>query len=157
MILFQENFIEEYECDCIVDIFKENRNKSSVYKLNNTNTLKINLIKSSLLDSIKNKVIDYCKSLTNCKIFLDNCEIVEWPKNSYHPPHYDSINDIFSSIIYLNDNFEGGETYFSDSKIIKPKKGSCLTFSNSKYRHSVNKINTGTRYTLSFWFTRTSN
>jgi hypothetical protein len=157
MILFQENFIAKDDCDYVIDIFNKNKNKSIVYEVNSTNILKVNLIESFLLNSIRSKVVNYCESLTNCKIFLNNCEIVEWPKNSHHPPHYDSINDIFSSIIYLNDNFEGGETYFSDSKIIKPKKGSCLTFSNSKYRHSVNKINTGTRYTLSCWFTRTSN
>jgi hypothetical protein len=157
MILFQENFISIIDCDNIIDIFKKNKHNTSFYPLNYTNILKVNLIESLLLNSIKNKVTTHCESLTNSKIFLDNCEIVEWPTNSYHPSHYDSINDIFSCVIYLNDNFDGGETYFSDSKIIKPKKGSCLTFSNSKYKHSVNKINNGIRYTLSSWFTRTNN
>ncbi len=156
MILLQENFISDLECKKLIDLFKKNKSNTEFYSINNTNTLKVSKIKSTIVNNIKEKVVSNCSSLTNSKIYLDNYELVEWPTGSYHPPHYDLPTDIFSSIIYLNDNFEGGETYFSESKIIKPTKGACLTFSNSKYRHSVNKINTGTRYTFSFWFSRIS-
>lgn len=156
MILLQENFITDLECKKLIDLFKRNKSNTEFYSINNTNILKVSEIKSNIINNIKEKVVSNCSSLTNSKIYLDNYELVEWPTGSHHPPHYDLPTDIFSSVIYLNDNFDGGETYFSESKIIKPKKGSCLTFSNSKYRHSVNKINTGTRYTFSFWFSRIS-
>lgn len=154
MILLQENFIQESECDELINLFIYNKSSSEFYNINSTNTLKVCKIENELIQSIRDRVIKNCKALTNSKIYLDNYEIVEWPEGSYHPPHYDLPTDIFSSIIYLNDDFTGGETYFSESKIVKPLKGSCLTFSNSKYRHSVNKINSGTRYTFSFWFSR---
>ena len=157
MIVIEENFITDIQCDQLISFFNENRDKISHYSVNSTNTLKVKLIETSLISSIKDNIISHCLSLTNSKVYLDNYEIVEWPKDSYHPPHYDLPTDIFSSLIYLNENFVGGETYFSDSKIIKPKKGTCLTFSNSKYRHSVNKINIGTRYTFSFLFSRINN
>lgn len=154
MILLQDNYLEEYECDELLNIFSQNKDKSQFYHINSTNILKVFGIKNIIIEKVKEKVVSTCKSLTNSNIYLDNYELVEWPEGSYHPPHYDYPTDIFSSVIYLNDNFSGGETYFSDSKIITPKKGSCLIFSNSKYRHSVNKINSGTRYTFSFWFSR---
>jgi hypothetical protein len=156
MILFQENFVEDNECDKLINLFIKNKFYTEFYPINSTNILKGSKIKDDILEKIKEKVVSNCSSLTNSKIYLDNYELVEWPTGSYHPPHYDLPTDIFSSVIYLNDNFDGGETYFSESKIIKPQKRCCLTFSNSKYRHSVNKINTGTRYTFSFWFSRIS-
>ncbi len=96
-----------------------------------------------------------------------------WERGSYQEMHSDSDYNIgyplsteennvdaqsiipnylqnYNSILYLNDNYDGGELVFPDYEIeIKPKVGDFICFpSNSKYLHRVNKILSGTRYTM---------
>lgn len=57
-------------------------------------------------------------------------------------------------ILYLNDNFDGGEIEFRDwDIIIKPRKGLLLTFPGGiKNVHKVNEVSNGCRYTFgAFW------
>ncbi len=71
--------------------------------------------------------------------------------------HFDSSkpNDI-ATLIYLNDNYSGGEIYFPEYDIeIKPKAGDLICFpDNPNYVHGVKKVESGTRYTTPRWFTR---
>lgn len=53
----------------------------------------------------------------------------------------------FSFIIYLNDDFEGGETEFRKLFSIRPKKGMALIF-HHPYRHEGKKLLAGTKYIL---------
>jgi leucine proline-enriched proteoglycan (leprecan) len=61
----------------------------------------------------------------------------------------------FSSIIYLNDDYEGGETYFPGFGVrIKPEPGLMVLFgSGPEYVHGVTKVRSGRRYTYAGWFT----
>lgn len=58
-----------------------------------------------------------------------------------------------SNIIYLNNDFDGGELFFPDFNIeIKPKPGMLLTFpGNTHYLHGVQEVLGNTRYTCSLW------
>ena len=53
----------------------------------------------------------------------------------------------FSFIIYLNDDFEGGETDFRKLFSIKPEEGSALVF-HHPYRHEGKELLSGTKYVL---------
>lgn len=59
-----------------------------------------------------------------------------------------------SMVLYLNDDFEGGETEFPTVPYIqKPKKGYALMFpSNYCYPHQSNPITKGIKYSLVTWF-----
>lgn len=65
-------------------------------------------------------------------------------KESYH----------MASLIYLNEEFDGGEIYFQTHDItIKPKIGDLLIFpGNLNYAHKVYPVLSGDRYTIPFWF-----
>jgi hypothetical protein len=71
--------------------------------------------------------------------------------------HFDSSrpNDI-ATLIYLNDDYIGGDIYFPKYEIsYKPKPGDLLCFpDNPDYVHGVKVIDLGTRYTAPRWFTR---
>jgi len=71
--------------------------------------------------------------------------------------HFDSSrpNDI-ATLVYLNDDYLGGEIYFPDYQIsIKPEPGDLLCFPDQpRYVHGVKEILKGTRYTTPRWFTR---
>jgi predicted 2-oxoglutarate/Fe(II)-dependent dioxygenase YbiX len=71
--------------------------------------------------------------------------------------HFDSSrpNDI-ATLIYINDDYEGGEIYFPDYDVsIKPQSGDLVCFpDNPSFIHGVRVIISGVRYTTPRWFTR---
>lgn len=61
-------------------------------------------------------------------------------------PNNNNNEMVFGIVIYLNDNFEGGELYYNELDYkIKPKKGSLLVH-KSTYAHEVLTITKGERY-----------
>jgi predicted 2-oxoglutarate/Fe(II)-dependent dioxygenase YbiX len=64
------------------------------------------------------------------------------------------------SILYLNDDYEGGELYFptltgDDGKElrIKPKAGELVIFGgDDRYLHGVDEVTAGERYCVTLWF-----
>lgn len=60
---------------------------------------------------------------------------------------------LYSSIIYINNDYEGGSIHFyGHNKYIYPTAGSLLLFPSTKmYPHEVMEVTHGTRYTLSLF------
>ena len=57
---------------------------------------------------------------------------------------------LYSSIVYLNNNYQGGDIYFTSHEM--SIAGSLLLFpSNSMYPHEVREITFGNRYTLTLF------
>jgi hypothetical protein len=75
-------------------------------------------------------------------------------KDDGMPDHDDQMNNPQqrqSVVLYLNDDYNGGELYFRDQKIqVKPKARSVMIFNNgADYMHGVRTVLDGpTRYTL---------
>jgi hypothetical protein len=61
----------------------------------------------------------------------------------------------YTGVVYLNDNFTGGELVFPDRDVvIAPKPGLFVGFpSNHEFVHAVPKVLSGKRYSLPVWFT----
>ncbi len=72
--------------------------------------------------------------------------ITVWKATNYQAEHVDNAE--FGAVIYLNDDYEGGEINFPTlNKTIKPTKGSLLYWPGY-LPHSVSPVVSGTRYTL---------
>ena len=56
-------------------------------------------------------------------------------------------NDFLSFLIYLNDDFQGGETEFRKITTVVPKKGMALVFMHN-LRHEGKEVLSGTKYVL---------
>jgi hypothetical protein len=56
----------------------------------------------------------------------------------------------YGTVLYLNDDFSGGQTYYPKFGIeVKPERGSLLVHSASPiYLHGVKEVTSGTRYVL---------
>lgn len=71
--------------------------------------------------------------------------------------HFDSTkpNDI-ATLIYLNEDYDGGQIYFPELNIyIKPNEGDLICFPDTPdFVHGVKPISEGIRYTAPRWFTR---
>jgi predicted 2-oxoglutarate/Fe(II)-dependent dioxygenase YbiX len=78
------------------------------------------------------------------------------PLRNYDPqnPMCEVLNEC-SSILYLNDDYEGGELYFEAFDVlIKPKANQLVFFpSGSEFRHEVRPVLNGNRYTLASFYT----
>ena len=178
LIYRYDNVISDLQCDKIFNYYKKNHNNN----INDTkvlpwfegNTLYWNFLKNTIIsDEIKNsrEIITDCVSKSYKEIIYPNTTtLVMWKEGKQMNIHkdngYKNEEHIlgmreFTSVMYLNDNFEGGETIIlkENSNEIeykcKPQKGSVLIFkSDESCLHGVNKIEKGERLVLSMWFTK---
>jgi hypothetical protein len=65
---------------------------------------------------------------------------------SYVKDGEDEVKPIFTIILYINDDYEGGEIHFSNENVtIKPDAGSVLIFPSNLF-HEVKTVISGNRY-----------
>jgi hypothetical protein len=146
----KDNFLNEDECDSLIKSYKDNNDKVKTWRytfpmpIGDAGYLLNKLNRESIV--INNSVLDWA-------------EIVRWPIGSKQDLHYDTSknNTVLSSIIYLNDTFEGGQTYFKDGVSISPKKGRALFFDGCYYEHGVSEVKKLDRFTLASWFKKIQN
>lgn len=117
---------------------------------------------SFIIKTIKNAIVDCSKNYSE-KYFLDIGNLTPLSISKYFEgkgmgPHVDSYSDnpkeILSIVLYLNDNYEGGELYFKNQNIkIKPKTGSLIAFpSTDPYIHEALPVISGIKYiSPGFW------
>lgn len=97
-------------------------------------------------------------------IYPDLTQIIRWYPGQEQHPHADDMTNIvgtdwfhhrhFGAILYLNDDYSGGETYYPEHGIsIKPEVGMLAVHPGDiGHMHGVTKIEGGVRYTVaSFW------
>ena len=136
-----DDYVDSNTAKNFINLYDDNLQKT--YKYHDTTPLEIPLDGFGLTESI-------CKDF-DIKHSLDKLEIVKREEGSYMENHVDK-GDAIAFILYLNDEFEGGETVFENQTTIKPKKGRLLVFSNGIIQHKVNLITKGERYVLAGWF-----
>lgn len=75
------------------------------------------------------------------------------PVHSDRGPHPTNKDVIHGFVIYLNDNYEGGEIHYPNKQIsIKPKKYSLIVHPGSdEYQHGVMPVTKGHRYALTMF------
>ena len=96
-------------------------------------------------------------------VYSDTLQLVRWFPGMEQPPHADDMTNtdvhgfehrVFGSIVYLNDNYSGGHTYYPKHNFdITPKSGSLAIHpGDPEHLHGVTKIEESIRYTMaSFW------
>lgn len=98
-------------------------------------------------------------------IYADLLQIMSWPVGIHMPPHADNANPDgsphamahrdFSGVVYLNDDYQGGEFFFTAlDTVIKPKKGMLVAFTAGFYHeHAVLRVEGSRRLTMPFFLT----
>lgn len=116
---------------------------------------------SLFLNNVKN--IIKTKFEIEEEIYPDYLGVVKWEVGDMQHPHADGENENgehplhwrkFGCVLYLNDDYEGGEIYFPNQNIeLKPAPNTLVFFPGSlEFLHGVKPITNGSRYTLtSFW------
>jgi len=171
-IYILENYVSSDVCERYVNAISHTDwwEKNNDYDWHNRS---INLhsmpldIKEELLDircDVKQKIINQYN--VNDLLYSDLFQFVRWQVGNKLYPHADAENPDgsphpmfyrnYASVIYLNDNYIGGEIYFPNFDNFKPKikPGTLVMFpSTLRYLHGVTEITEGTRYTIVGFFT----
>ena len=104
---------------------------------------------------IVKKVSSHLESLYHCPFVINDAQIQNWYEGSSSPLHIHNYNDreeiVYNSLIYLNDDYEGGE-FYTEELNIKPEVGMLTLFNGQITRHGVKQVKNNNRYTLIFWW-----
>ena len=144
--LIYDNLLTEDECNFAIDFYKKLEHEAVKYR----NVYPLSILKDEM-NYLQTKLSKISKEF-NAEI--DWIQIVKWPIGSYQNLHFDDVNEetILSSITYLNDNFDGGRTYFEDGTTFIPKKGRGIFFDGQYYKHGVAKVENDIRYVVATWY-----
>jgi hypothetical protein len=169
------NFLTKEECSYFVNLVKNvepwetggsefwnNRSLNGINIYNN-----IDKIAGKLIYNIRDRIKETIKQEYKLDdVYPDLCQIVRWFPGQEQSPHADDMknteeNDWFhhrdyGAIIYLNDDYDGGHTYYPNYNFdIKPEVGTLAIHpGDSDHLHGVTKIEKYTRYTIASFWTR---
>jgi predicted 2-oxoglutarate/Fe(II)-dependent dioxygenase YbiX len=92
----------------------------------------------------------------NEPLYHEPYQALKYRNGEHYKVHYDGATvsgRALSAVIYLNDDYAGGEIEFPNFKVkIKPEKGMLILFpSNYAYRHIAHPVLEGTKYSLVTW------
>ncbi|XP_064165622.1 prolyl 3-hydroxylase 3 [Anguilla rostrata] len=93
-------------------------------------------------------------------VHVDNCLLEPETRQCWREPPAFTHRDL-SAVLYLNDDFEGGDLFFTDrdaktvTATVKPKCGRVVGFSSGPVNpHGVTAVTAGRRCALALWFTK---
>jgi hypothetical protein len=169
-----DNVLTKEECDYLISVvtkveqwefggseFWNNRSLNAVNIYNNIDKAAGTLL-HSVRDDIKKAIIESYN--LDQEVYPDLTQIVRWFPGQEQSPHADDMTNSdgnewfhhrhFGAIIYLNDDYEGGHTYYPQYNLeVTPKVGSLAIHpGDPDHLHGVTKVEGGLRYTIaSFW------
>lgn len=167
-------FLPAAPCAALVAFFRENianlaaENASAAFSNRQINYGRIpnDLPIKNLVNQCRWRIADVIREAYGIKqVYPDYTDLVYWPPGDGMVAHADNANEdgspnlfpwrTYSAVLYLNDDYEGGNTYFSRLGVeIRPKTGKLLAFgAGIEYEHGVRAITSGNRYTMPMWFT----
>ena len=97
-------------------------------------------------------------------IYSDTIQLVKWEGGQPMPPHADGVNPdgsphptphrAFAAIVYLNDDYDGGEIWFPNQNVrVPPRRGLLVAFRGGmSHMHGVTEVTRGVRYTMPSWY-----
>lgn len=172
----RENFLTPEECRLLHETFAANRDliKQDVnndywngriifaHDLLQKSPEAAELLKTASQRTVKALADFYAFKKT---LYADTVQLVHWPEGKFMPPHADNCepdgkpNDVpwrdYGAVIYVNDDYEGGELYFTKlDMVLRPKAGMLAAFpATLSHEHAVLKVAKGERVTLPAFYT----
>lgn len=167
-------FLPARHCAALVAFFKANigvlgaENASPAFSHRQINYGKIpndQPIKN-LINQCRWRIADVIREAWGLRqVYPDYTDLVYWPPGDGMVVHADNANEdgspnlfgwrTYSAVLYLNDAYEGGATYFPKLNLeVQPATGKLIAFgAGIEYQHGVRPILSGERYTMPLWFT----
>jgi len=173
--IYRENYLTKEECRMLIDYFEaqhvENRQDNNVNPRFNNRVVYYEGVKKNgeikaLMKRVHTDVARILKEFygEEAEILPEASHLVKWPIGSSLGNHADNAYEdgrpnyvpwrTYSAIIYLNDDYTGGEFYFKKYAYdLKPETGLLVGFTaGTNHIHGVREVTTGTRYAFPMWF-----
>lgn len=159
-----EGFIEPEDCQLAIDLI----DNSNLVPFEDNPLASVSAATPAITAFVK-KYSDKCLQLhkewhdIQIPIYTFEAFLTLWNVGSYAAVHQDNHFGAehvqLSSVLYFNNEFEGGEIHFPEFDFIhKPKAGDGIFFpaftKDSEYKHGVTKVTSGKRYTMGLWHTQ---
>jgi hypothetical protein len=157
IVFVYENFLEKSLCQPYINRIMEKWNsfQNDDDRIRNWKKKTIEITS----DPIVIKVKSFLEEQLSVRLTCSQAQIQIWPRNIEGFLHkHDSNgreNTDFNSMIYLNDDYEGGEFYTEKGVCYKPTVGALTFFNGAINMHGVKKVLGTDRFTLIFWWTNT--
>lgn len=172
----ETDFLTEDECKQLIDFTENNlhlfdQEESQNVSFWSKRVIDINKISDPAIRDLLitiNKDTNYAVNCLDNReeiLYPDTLTIVRWHRGYELHPHADREEQDgsthpfpwrdFASVIYLNDDFEGGEIYWPNKDIeYKPQARSLAIFpGTNEFLHGVREVPEGVRYTIASFFT----
>lgn len=160
-VYYYENFLSEDLCDWFVSFHNVFYRMYGIVFSDRQILNFTKMIDILYLDEKKQNVTDYLKQVEadlTCNVrkhdqnaYINYTHLTAWKAPIYQPVHLDFEEHAWTSVLYLNDNFDGGCTIVGGEKV-SPKKGDLILFTGSSILHGVEEVTKGTRYTITSWY-----
>lgn len=169
--IYEENYLASEDCQKLIKYFEENvKPVSNVNSTFNNRVVYYESISDPVVKGIMKKIHeDVAVRLQKFygesePVLPEATHLVKWPVGSSLGNHADNAYEdgrpnyvswrTYSAVVYLNDNYVGGEFYFKKyAYTLKPEVGLLVAFTGGlKHIHGVKEITYGTRYAMPMWF-----
>lgn len=115
----------------------------------------------AIAEEITKRIREEIFKASGQKLYPDCRNFARWREGEWMGPHADGDYPdgsfswrLFGAVLYLNDDFDGGEIYFPNHETtLKPEPGTLVFFPGQlPYLHGVHEVTRGVRYNMaSFW------
>jgi prolyl 4-hydroxylase len=171
-----ENFISKEDCEYLIkSAILSNMWKTAGHEfwdnrtINYTDMLVFDKKAADIMMDVNTRCQQAIKETFNLdEIYPDLLQVIRWFPGMSQTPHADDMSNtnitghshrLFGSVLYLNDNYKGGHTYYPNFNFdITPKSGT-LAFhpANVEHLHGVTEVKESIRYTIASFWTKQKN
>ena len=159
------NFLSQEEIDLIISKVEQQEDSFWFHKNGNQGSYAVSGLEEVAV--IPNRI----QGMLDKDLFMHaHCSVTKMSEGHNHGVHFDSFeflevrelsnslnegdcfvlvdDNIYGMVVYLNDNYEGGEIYYTKQDVVyKPKAGDFLVHSSDIHcEHGVKSVKSGIRY-----------
>jgi prolyl 4-hydroxylase len=174
------NFLTHEECDVLIKMSEPKLVDSMIYGSESDDVITESRVskqcwfrnENQLVEKISHKCASATSTNKNCQ---EELQVVKYAKGGFFVPHFDpcegdeqfcermnhgSGHRKYTVLVYLNDDFEGGETEFPVlKKSVKPEKGKAVIFRSvddngniiPESKHGGNPVTQGEKWVCNKW------
>ena len=138
MMIHEKNIISENEINKVFQFWFDNQSRHKIQDDFRYNAIVLNLME--IMDKLD---IEYKfnSDMYEDSLILSVEELDESKGLTHYDRHHHFHKNNWTYVLYLNDNFDGGELEFKDGRRIKPERGDMIGFDDKEAHRVIRPYN----------------